>query len=180
MYLEYSAKLRLLQHTSRSDSMLSSLLLLQYLLKWFRHSNHKDQVLHGGAFVFARSCRSNAKLFMHFSDSAWFESNYPHNNFPTAIKAGMFYIVSQIQHKKRIISQNVCPSDFKHLDPGFKSSLWMTTKMVTTPGLTHWKAKVLPYSFLAVRKRASLAGGLLSSRNWWEVCMNFSCCDRGT
>lgn len=40
---------------------------------------------------------------------------------------------------------------------------------------THWKAKVLPYSFLAVRKRASLAGGLLSSRNWWEVCMNFSC-----
>lgn len=41
---------------------------------------------------------------------------------------------------------------------------------------THWKAKVLPYSFLAVRKRASLAGGLLSSRNWWEVCINFSCC----
>lgn len=41
--------------------------------------------------------------------------------------------------------------------------------------VTHWKAKVLPYSFLAVRKRASLAGGLLSSRNWWEVCMNFSC-----
>lgn len=39
----------------------------------------------------------------------------------------------------------------------------------------YWKAKVLPYSFLAVRKRASLAGGLLSSKNWWEVCMNFSC-----
>ncbi|KAA8596082.1 hypothetical protein FQN60_011373 [Etheostoma spectabile] len=34
---------------------------------------------------------------------------------------------------------------------------------------THWKAKVLPYSFLAVRKRASFAGGLLSSRNWWEL-----------
>ena len=44
------------------------------------------------------------------------------------------------------------------------------------PGvLTHWKAKVLPYNFLAVRKRASLAGGLLRSKNWCDVCMNFSC-----
>lgn len=42
--------------------------------------------------------------------------------------------------------------------------------------VTHWKAKVLPWSFLAVRNRASLAGGLLRSRNWCEVCMNFSCC----
>lgn len=51
----------------------------------------------------------------------------------------------------------------------------MTNEERGAGGATHWKAKVLPYSFLAVRKRASLAGGLLSSRNWWEVCMNFSC-----
>lgn len=80
------------------------------LLKWFRHSNRKDQVLHGDAFVFARSCRSNAKLCMHFSDSAWFESNYPHNVYPTAIRAGMFYIILQIQHEiKRKKKKNYFP-----------------------------------------------------------------------
>lgn len=40
---------------------------------------------------------------------------------------------------------------------------------------SYWNAKVLPCSFLASRKRASLAGGLLVNRNWCGVCMNFSC-----
>lgn len=152
MYLEYSAQLCLLRHTSWSDSkswlhllalcpkiILSSLLLLQKSAQVVP-TLESDQVLHGGAFVFARLGRSNAKLCMHFSDSAWFESNYPHNIYPTAIRAGMFYIISQMQHKKkqkkRIISQNVCLDDFKNLDPGFKSSLWTTTKMLTTPNVS--------------------------------------------
>lgn len=59
---------------------------------------------------------------------------------------------------------------------GFKILNSFTDNMLNNGNVTHWKAKVLPYNFLAVRKRASLAGGLLSRRNWWEVCMNFSCC----
>lgn len=56
-------------------------------------------------------CCSNAILCMHFSHSAWFESNYLHNIYPTAIRAEMFHLITWN------ISQNIftCLDDLKHL-----------------------------------------------------------------
>ena len=53
---------------------------------------------------------------------------------------------------------------------------WAGNSHPSTVSCTHWNAKVLPKSFLAALKLDSLAGGLLRRRNWWGVCMNFSCC----
>lgn len=53
---------------------------------------------------------------------------------------------------------------------------WGGTTPPSTLSHTHWKAKVLPKSFLAALKLDSLAGGLLRRRNWCGVCINFNCC----
>jgi len=43
--------------------------------------------------------------------------------------------------------------------------------MMMTMMISYWKANDDPCWLRAATKATSLAGGLLSNRNWWGVCM---------